>query len=119
MVHENVDRAHVPGHQPVPERDIEPLWPSEAEDPAQPWAGPVPATAWAPAPAAPGATHGNEAGRARGAEPPADAQEPIPPEARPAEPVPSGPVVPTSPGGQPGARVDLDQPFTLDQAVTT
>lgn len=29
MVDENVDRVHVPGQQPMPERDIEPLWPPD------------------------------------------------------------------------------------------
>ncbi|MCG5467505.1 chromosome partitioning protein, partial [Micromonospora sp. LAH09] len=35
---ENADRAQVHGQQPVPERDIEPLWPP---DPADRGAGPV------------------------------------------------------------------------------
>ncbi|WP_089154717.1 MinD/ParA family ATP-binding protein [Micromonospora sp. NBS 11-29] len=60
MVHENDDRAHVPGRPQVPERDVEPLWPPEETDgviTAAPWAaatqpapGPPPV---APAPAAP------------------------------------------------------------------
>ncbi|MBQ0904257.1 chromosome partitioning protein [Micromonospora sp. U21] len=40
---ENADRAQVPGQQPVPERDIEPLWPPDPADrgtdaAAPPWA---------------------------------------------------------------------------------
>ncbi|MET7747261.1 chromosome partitioning protein [Micromonospora sp. NPDC005367] len=39
MVDDNADRVHVPGQQPVPERDIEPLWPSDPADAATPpWA---------------------------------------------------------------------------------
>ncbi|WP_420330316.1 chromosome partitioning protein [Micromonospora endolithica] len=34
---ENADRTHVPGQQPMPERDIEPPWPTEQGD-AHPWA---------------------------------------------------------------------------------
>ncbi|WTZ03638.1 chromosome partitioning protein [Micromonospora sp. NBC_01392] len=44
MVHENDDRAHVPGRPQVPERDIEPLWPPEEIDgvvTAPPWAAPA------------------------------------------------------------------------------
>ncbi|MFC4149102.1 chromosome partitioning protein [Micromonospora mangrovi] len=66
MVHENADRAHVPGQQPVPERDIEPLWPEETvPDPV--------AAAWA-VPAQPGAPV---------VPPPAP---PVPADARPAGP---------------------------------
>ncbi|WP_455644285.1 chromosome partitioning protein [Micromonospora parva] len=51
---ENADRAQVPGQQPAPERDIEPLWPPDPGDrgTAPPWAavaeqrgGPSPVTA--------------------------------------------------------------------------
>ncbi|MGY4911821.1 chromosome partitioning protein [Micromonospora aurantiaca (nom. illeg.)] len=42
MVHENDDRAHVPGRPQVPQRDVEPLWPPEETDAAAatipPWA---------------------------------------------------------------------------------
>ncbi|MEU6203457.1 chromosome partitioning protein [Micromonospora musae] len=39
MVDDNADRVRVPGQQPVPERDIEPPWPSDsAEVTAAPWA---------------------------------------------------------------------------------
>ncbi|MEU1759948.1 chromosome partitioning protein [Micromonospora sp. NPDC005652] len=42
MVHENDDRAHVPGRPQVPQRDVEPLWPPEESDAAvaaiPPWA---------------------------------------------------------------------------------
>ncbi|MEU1808168.1 MinD/ParA family ATP-binding protein [Micromonospora aurantiaca (nom. illeg.)] len=58
MVHENDDRAHVPGRAQVPQRDVEPLWPPEETDAATatipPWASvpwPLP-SADAPAPAA-------------------------------------------------------------------
>ncbi|WP_245675440.1 MinD/ParA family ATP-binding protein [Micromonospora halophytica] len=37
---ENADRARLPGQQPVPERDIEPLWPPDATDSAPAWGGP-------------------------------------------------------------------------------
>ncbi|MFU8850899.1 chromosome partitioning protein [Micromonospora sp. SL1-18] len=40
MVHENADRAHVPGQPQGPERDIEPLWPQDLTDPTA--AGPDP-----------------------------------------------------------------------------
>ncbi|MCM0674660.1 chromosome partitioning protein, partial [Micromonospora phytophila] len=46
MVDENADRVHVPGQPPVPERDIEPLWPPDQVDGGAPsWA----ATAGPPA----------------------------------------------------------------------
>ncbi|MGK5673519.1 chromosome partitioning protein [Micromonospora sp. URMC 106] len=56
MVDNNADRAHVPGQQPVPERDIEPLWPPDQIDGGPgvgtpPWAA-DPSTG-APPPAAP------------------------------------------------------------------
>lgn len=56
MVDNNADRAHVPGQQPVPERDIEPLWPPDQLDGGPgvgtpPWAA-DPSTG-APPPAAP------------------------------------------------------------------
>ncbi|MEU9513521.1 chromosome partitioning protein [Micromonospora sp. NPDC048169] len=58
MVHENDDRAHVPGRPQVPQRDVEPLWPPEETDAAAaaipPWASvpwPLP-PADAPTPAA-------------------------------------------------------------------
>ncbi|RQX12773.1 chromosome partitioning protein, partial [Micromonospora ureilytica] len=37
---ENADRAQVPGQQPVPERDVEPLWPPDPGDrgAVPPWA---------------------------------------------------------------------------------
>ncbi|MEV6374023.1 chromosome partitioning protein [Micromonospora musae] len=39
MVDDNADRVRVPGQQPVPERDIEPPWPSDpTEATAAPWA---------------------------------------------------------------------------------
>ncbi|MFD0787802.1 chromosome partitioning protein, partial [Micromonospora azadirachtae] len=41
MVNDNADRVHVPGQQPVPERDIEPLWPSDPADAATPAWGTV------------------------------------------------------------------------------
>ncbi|MEW2589131.1 chromosome partitioning protein [Micromonospora aurantiaca] len=67
MVHENDDRAHVPGRPQVPQRDVEPLWPPEETDAAAatipPWASvpwplppadaPTPPAADVPAPQAP------------------------------------------------------------------
>ncbi|MDO3683719.1 chromosome partitioning protein [Micromonospora sp. C28ISP2-4] len=82
MVHENDDRAHVPGRPQVPQRDVEPLWPPEETDSA---AAAIPPWASVPWPL-----------------PPADAPTP------PASDVP-GPHVPA---------VDLDLPFTLDQATS-
>ncbi|MEU4476825.1 chromosome partitioning protein [Micromonospora sp. NPDC023966] len=99
MVHENADRAHVPGQPQVPERDIEPLWPPEQTDPvvtAPPWAAPAQpnAPAWPV--------------------PPADAP-PSTPWPRP--PAPDGmrtdDDVPAPRAAQPS--VDLNLPFTLDQ----
>ncbi|MEV0154216.1 chromosome partitioning protein [Micromonospora sp. NPDC050686] len=51
MDDDNTDRVHVPGQQPAPERDIEPLWPPEttAPDAAAPWAVGTPATVVPPA----------------------------------------------------------------------
>ncbi|MFD4210345.1 chromosome partitioning protein [Micromonospora tulbaghiae] len=81
MVHENDDRAHVPGRPQVPQRDVEPLWPPEETDAAAaaipPWAS-VP---W-----------------------------PLPPAAAP---TPAAADVPAAPA----PAVDLDLPFTLDQAT--
>ncbi|WP_146228268.1 hypothetical protein [Micromonospora sp. S4605] len=56
MVDDNADRVHKPGQQPVPERDIEPLWPPEQLDggaDAPPWAAhsPTSANAAPPSPA--------------------------------------------------------------------
>ncbi|WP_409073090.1 MinD/ParA family ATP-binding protein [Micromonospora chalcea] len=66
MVHDNDDRAHVPGRGQVPERDVEPLWPPEETDgvvTAPPWAAvpwplppadaPTPSTSDVPGPPAP------------------------------------------------------------------
>ncbi|WP_433284271.1 chromosome partitioning protein [Micromonospora sp. CA-244673] len=103
MVHENADRAHVPGQPQVPERDIEPLWPPEQTDAvvtAPPWAAPTQpnVAAWpvppawpAPAPSEPAPSAGD------GSENGAPASDPVP-AARAAQ-----------------APVDLDLPFTLDQ----
>ena len=136
MVHENADRAHVPGHQPVPERDIEPLWPPDPTDPGHPWAAPTPppADAWAPAPATPPAPPSTTDPAATGprAEQPAPpepalptprAEQPAPdepalPEPRAQQPVAPEPAGPAPRAGQPIAPVDLDQPFTLDQPAT-
>ncbi|MEU7171326.1 chromosome partitioning protein [Micromonospora tulbaghiae] len=82
MVHENDDRAHVPGRPQVPQRDVEPLWPPEETDAA---AATIPPWASVPWPL-----------------PPADAPTPA------ATDVPS----PQAPA------VDLDLPFTLDQATS-
>ena len=45
MVHENDDRAHVPGRPQVPQRDVEPLWPPEETDAA---AATIPPSSWMP-----------------------------------------------------------------------
>ena len=42
MVDDNADRAGLPGQQPVPERDIEPLWPPDPAEPVPHWAGEPP-----------------------------------------------------------------------------
>ncbi|WP_432956085.1 chromosome partitioning protein [Micromonospora haikouensis] len=47
---DNADRVHVPGQQPVPERDIEPLWPPEVTDPGRGGAAPAWATTAAAGP---------------------------------------------------------------------
>ncbi|MCZ7426407.1 chromosome partitioning protein [Micromonospora sp. WMMA1949] len=90
MVHENDDRAHVPGRPQVPQRDVEPLWPPEETDAA---AATIPPWASVPWPL-----------------PSADAPTP------PAADVPAPPAadVPTPPA----PAVDLDLPFTLDQATS-
>ncbi|MFE9651736.1 chromosome partitioning protein [Micromonospora sp. NPDC006431] len=118
MVHENADRAHVPGHPQVPERDIEPLWPPEQTDPTTavpPWAAPSQpgAPAWpappphAAAPASGGPVGGAPTEPARGATATGAATDDVTraggtgngtPAPRPAQP-----------------PVDLDLPFTLDQ----
>ncbi len=103
MVHENPDRADVPGQPQVPERDIEPLWPPEQTDPAttSPWAPPAQsgAPAW-PIPATPRST-------------------PWPPPTGPAaDPTPDRDEAQTGghvPAPRPAQPVDLDLPFTLDQ----
>ncbi|PWU50416.1 chromosome partitioning protein [Micromonospora globispora] len=137
MVHENADAAHVPGHQPVPERDIEPLWPPDPADPGHPWAAPTPppADAWTPAaatpPASPSPTDPSAAGpRAQQLAPDEPAlpapraqqpapDEPVLPEPRAEQPVAPKPALPGPRAGQPAAPVDLDQPFTLDQPATS
>ncbi|MGC4899829.1 chromosome partitioning protein [Micromonospora echinospora] len=55
MVHDNDDRAHVPGRGQVPERDVEPLWPPEETDGAAVTAPPWAAVPW-PLPPADAAT---------------------------------------------------------------
>ncbi|MEU7795814.1 chromosome partitioning protein [Micromonospora tulbaghiae] len=82
MVHENDDRAHVPGRPQVPQRDVEPLWPPEETDAA---AATIPPWASVPWPL-----------------PPADAPTPAATDV----PAPQAPAV------------DLDLPFTLDQATS-
>ncbi|WP_262283513.1 chromosome partitioning protein [Micromonospora sp. MA102] len=103
MVHENADRAHVPGQPQVPERDVEPLWPPEQTDggvTAPPWAAPAQpnVAAWpvppawptpSPAEPAPSTADGTEVG------------------------APAGDAVPAPHAAR--APVDLDLPFTLDQ----
>ncbi|TDB69534.1 hypothetical protein E1165_28285, partial [Micromonospora sp. KC723] len=145
MVDENADRARLTGQQPVPERDIEPLWPPDATDPAQAWGGPSatlypsltaevgrpPATAaWAPpppdgdwpslqaeptAPVVPSDQHGNGTGVTNGYGHPGDPS-PLGQPSHPGAPEQLAPV-PAPRVGQP-APVDLDLPFTLDQPMT-
>ncbi|NES14450.1 MULTISPECIES: chromosome partitioning protein [Micromonospora] len=127
MVHENTDRAHVPGQPQVPERDIEPLWPPEQLDPAPttpPWAAPAQpgAPAW-PVPAAP-ATPPTTPGPA----PPVDPTTGIGPPVTATGPRPQGAAAGPAPaptravdGGpapRPAPAVDLDLPFTLDPPAT-
>ncbi|MDW3845148.1 chromosome partitioning protein [Micromonospora sp. BRA006-A] len=93
MVHENDDRAHVPGRPQVPQRDVEPLWPPEETDAA---AATIPPWASVPWPL-----------------PPADAPTPAAADV----PAPQAPVAADVPA--PGApAVDLDLPFTLDRATS-
>ncbi|RZU72609.1 MinD-like ATPase involved in chromosome partitioning or flagellar assembly [Micromonospora kangleipakensis] len=140
MVHEYADRAHVPGQQPVPERDIEPLWPLDPTEPvaAQPWA--VPTQPAAPArPTPPPPPNGNTPAPAgesapagwaltappgAGAWPPAPAWAPQQPAGQAAARPDLGESGPVPDGGTPGPRgtppaVDLDLPFTLDQPTAT
>ncbi|TDB69406.1 hypothetical protein E1182_30030, partial [Micromonospora sp. KC721] len=132
MVDENADRARLPGQQPVPERDIEPLWPSEATDPAPARGGPTstlypsltaevgrpPATAaWAPPP-----PDGDWPSlQAEPTVPVALPEQHGPEQSRP-RPDGAGPTGDAAPGQRvpPGQtpRVDLDLPFTLDQPMT-
>ncbi|MEV4269690.1 MinD/ParA family ATP-binding protein [Micromonospora aurantiaca (nom. illeg.)] len=93
MVHENDDRAHVPGRPQVPQRDVEPLWPPEETDAA---AATIPPWASVPWPL-----------------PPADAPTPVAADV----PAPQAPVAADVPAPQAPA-VDLDLPFTLDRATS-
>ncbi|MGC5017385.1 chromosome partitioning protein [Micromonospora sp. DT47] len=122
MVDENADRTRLPGQQPVPERDIEPLWPPDPTDPGPPgpaWAahqsaaypsltaevGPAPAFGgWAPP--------GDDGTAPRPDLPPDGPASPGP--ARKAGPVHGG--VPVPRVGQP-APVDLDQPIAAPTPV--
>ncbi|MEU3452654.1 chromosome partitioning protein [Micromonospora sp. NPDC006766] len=106
MVHENADRAHVPGQPQVPERDIEPLWPSGPTDPAAaepPWAAPQPAAPVWPSPATM-------------ATPPTTARPPAPPVDPAAGPAPDRPPpdagneIPAPRSAPPPPPVSLDQP---------
>ncbi|GAA3749303.1 chromosome partitioning protein [Micromonospora maritima] len=116
MVHENDDRAHVPGRPQVPERDVEPLWPPEETDgvvTAPPWAAPVqPNMPWPlppgvvppPVVPAPDPTH-----------PTVPAPRPGGPGAGTTHPVPPAVPAPDPTHQAPQPAVDLDLPFTLDQ----
>ncbi|MFD2763961.1 MinD/ParA family ATP-binding protein [Micromonospora eburnea] len=105
MVHENADRAHVPGQPHVPERDIEPLWPPDPTDPdaaAPPWAAPQPAApAWPTPPAS-------------AAWPPAPPQPVEPADGPPPDRIPSNTGNGTAVARTVQPSVDLDLPFTLD-----
>lgn len=55
MVDENVDRVHAPGQQPMPERDIEPLWPPDQIGAGTPpWASTASPPSPVPPPVRPG-----------------------------------------------------------------
>ncbi|GIJ27936.1 hypothetical protein Vqi01_30980 [Micromonospora qiuiae] len=88
MVDENADRAHTPGQQGVPERDIEPLWPPDQIDGfgAPAWGDPPPAVP--PVPGQPA--------------PPYPGQPPTPQPGQPAPPYPGQPPTP-----QPGYPTPL------------
>ncbi|MGN9811865.1 chromosome partitioning protein [Micromonospora sp. BQ11] len=118
MVDENADRTHVPGQQPVPERDIEPPWPTEQAG-AHSWA---PTTGPPPVPPQPSA---HDQDRAATGRPPSAADYPSlgagtaapggwamigPPAANGWSPPQAA-----GWGGPAGQGVDLDMPFSLDQ----
>ncbi|MFC8902148.1 hypothetical protein ACFT2B_05665, partial [Micromonospora sp. NPDC057140] len=126
---DNADRIHVPGQQPAPERDIEPLWPPEPTDPGRGGSAP----AWAATAAAGSAPYledpappfvASDTYPSLGATPstyapyqvagPQDGgPAPVPSETAWAPPAVSG--VPAPRAGQPvPGPVDLDLPFTLD-----
>ncbi|MGC4894451.1 chromosome partitioning protein [Micromonospora sp. DT31] len=106
MVHENDDRAHVPGRPQASGRDIEPLWPPEETDgvvTAPPWATPA-AMSWPLPPAdtpTPTTQAGGEAGPPRQA---VDMDQPFTMDQPPPGPPPTttaGPAVPGPPPGPP------------------
>ncbi|WP_442930593.1 chromosome partitioning protein [Micromonospora sp. NBC_00421] len=84
---DNADRAGLPGQQPVPERDIEPLWPPDPADAVPHWAG-------EPAPVYPPTAYPSLA----------------------AEVTPTPPDGGWAPPGYDG-QLDLDLPFTLDPSL--
>ncbi|MFF0654888.1 chromosome partitioning protein [Micromonospora tulbaghiae] len=134
MVHENDDRAHVPGRPQVPERDVEPLWPPEETDAAPatipPWASapwplppadaPTPAAADVPATQAPASAPSSASPAA-----PAPATTPAPGTPAPGT---TGSGTPgegagngraTSPWAQPPQRAGSDLTTTPDPAGAT
>ncbi|WP_349879614.1 chromosome partitioning protein [Micromonospora sp. HUAS YX12] len=133
MVHENDDRAHVPGRPQVPERDVEPLWPPEETDAAAatipPWASapwPLP-PADAPTPAADGPAIQAPVSAPSSASPAAPAPATTPAPGTPA-PGTTGSGTPgegagngraTSPWAQPPQRAGSDLTTTPDPAGAT
>lgn len=133
MVHENDDRAHVPGRPQVPERDVEPLWPPEETDAAAatipPWASapwPLP-PADAPTPAADGPAIQAPVSAPSSASPaaPAPATTPAPGTTGPGTTGPgtagegTGNGRATSPWAQPPQRAGSDSTTTPDPAGAT
>ncbi|GGM43359.1 hypothetical protein GCM10011608_30070 [Micromonospora sonchi] len=127
MVDENADRAHAPGQQGVPERDIEPLWPPDQIDglAAPPWDAPppvppaVPPTPGHPAtppyPGHPTTPHPGHPAPGHSAVPPSPADYPS---LTSGGPTASG-WAPRPGGHPPGvSQVDLNQPFTLDRPTS-
>ncbi len=146
MVDENADRAHAPGQQGVPERDIEPLWPPDQIDglAAPPWDAPppvppaVPSTPGHPAtppysghptpgqPTTPPYSGHPTPGQPTTPHPghPAPGHSGVPPSPADYPSLTSGGPTATGwaprPGGHPPevSQVDLDQPFTLDRPTS-
>ncbi|MEV1147042.1 hypothetical protein AB0I76_25785, partial [Micromonospora sp. NPDC049799] len=139
---ENADRTHVPGQQPVPERDIEPLWPTEQAG-AHPWAptaGPPPVPPQPGRPPSPadypslGTGAAAPGGWAMIGPPAGTSWSPTPEAGQGHPPAQTGPQwgagsgfppatgtygAPTVPAPRSTAPVDLDMPFSLDQPAAS